>query len=150
MADFDPSDIDSDADEEIEEEENTMEDVMGDDDIELLKKFFLTSAEMSDDKQFRGSRKKRTSQADIWATILPELRISCPSLAQVIELMIIIPSSTAEVERFFKVLTEMKSKKRNRLSAKKLRKMFFIYHFVDLENYDKERVHKLFEKHVSR
>ena len=38
MADFDPSDFDSDEDEGIEEEENPMEDVMGDDDIELLKK----------------------------------------------------------------------------------------------------------------
>ena len=150
LADFDPSDIDDDDDQDIEEEENAMEDAMGDDDIELLKKFFLTSAEMADDKQFRGSRKKRTSQADIWAKILPELRSSTPSLAKVIELMIVIPSSTAEVERFFKVLKEMKSKKRNRLSAKKLRKMFLIYYFLDLENYDKERVHKLFEKHLNQ
>ena len=36
LADFDPSDIDDDDDQDIEEEENAMEDAMGDDDIWLM------------------------------------------------------------------------------------------------------------------
>jgi hypothetical protein len=150
--DFDPSDIEDDADanENIEEEADAIDDVMGDDDLELLQKFYLTSAEMQDDEKISGRKKRRISQADIWATIMKELRISTPSLAKVIELMLVIPSSTAEVERFFKVLKEMKSKKRNRLSAKKLRKMFMIFHFLDLENYDKERVFEIFQQKLSR
>jgi len=148
ILDFDPSD--DEVEEEVEEDDEVMEDPMGDVDLEILKKFFLTSAEMTEDKLFRAGRKKRQSQADVWASALPDLRMSCESLAQVIELMLIIPSSTAELERFFKVLKEMKSKKRNRLSAKKLRKMFLIYHFLDLDNHDKERVHELFQKHLRR
>ena len=80
--------------------------------ISLLQKFYLTSTEMKDDKNISG--KKKVSQADIWATIMKELRISTHTpLAKVIELMLVIPSSTAEVGRFFKVLKEMKNKKRN-------------------------------------
>ena len=69
---------------------------------------------------------------------MKEYELYCPSLAKVIELM------------FFKILKEMRSKKRNRLSAKKLRKLFLIYHFLDLEQYDRERVHELFLKHLQR
>ena len=123
---------------------------MGDDDFTILKKFYLTSAEMADEKKLLRSRKKRISQADIWAHILREIEIGCPNLAKVIELMLIIPSSTVEVERFFKVLKEMKSKKRNRLTAKKLKKIFMIYHFLDLENYDKEKMHEIFVKMLGR
>ena len=103
---------------------------------------------MDDKEVLKKKNQNRESQADIWAKILKEYQAHCPSLAKVIELMLIIPSSTAEVERFFKVLKEMKSKKRNRLSAKKLRKLFLIYHFLDLENYDKERVYERFLKRV--
>ena len=131
------------------DEEEVLDDAMGDDDLEILKKFYLTSAELTDDKEvLKKKNQNRESQADICAQILKEYQAHCPSLAKVIELMLIIPSSTAEVERFFKVLKEMKSKKRNRLSAKKLRKLFLIYHFLDLENYDKERVYELFLKRL--
>ena len=104
------------------------------------RKFYLTSAEMSDDNEVlkKKKQKKRKSQADIWSVILKEYELYCPSLAKVIELM------------FFKILKEMRSKKRNRLSAKKLRKLFLIYHFLDLEQYDRERVHELFLKHLQR
>ena len=105
----------------------------------------LTSAELTEDNEvLKKKNQNRESEADIWPNILKEFQEHCPSLAKVIELMLIIPSSTAEVERFFKVLKEMKNQKRNRLSAKKLRKLFLIYHVLDLENYDKERVYELF------
>ena len=143
MMDYDPSDIEE--DEEIEEIEEVLEDATGDDDLEILKKFYLVSAEMTDDKAIQGKKKKRISQADIWAEILRELELNCKDLAKVIELILVIPSSTAEVERFFKVLKEMKSKKRNQLKAQKLRNIFLIYHFLDLENYDKEQVDELFQ-----
>ena len=108
---FDPSDVEN-------------ENAMGDDDLELLKKFYLTSAEMSDDNEaLKSRRRKRKSQSDVWPEILNVYELHCPSLAKVIELMLVIPSSTAEVERFFKILKGMKSRKRNRLSAKKLRKL---------------------------
>ena len=133
------------------QDEDVLEHAMGKEDLELLKKFYLTSAEMSDDnEELKKKQKKRKSQADIWSVILKEYELYCPSLAKVIELMLVIPSSTAEVERFFKILKEMRSKKRNRLSAKKLRKLFLIYHFLDLEQYDRERVHELFLKHLQR
>jgi len=45
---------------------------------------------MKDDKNISG--KKKVSQSDIWATIMKELRISTPTLAKVIELMLVIPS----------------------------------------------------------
>ena len=64
--------------------------------------------------------------------------------------MLVIPSSTAEVERFFKIVKEMKSKKRNRLSSKKMHKMLMIYHFLDLETYDRERVYELFIENLKR
>ena len=49
---------------------------------------------------------------------MKELRISTPTLAKVIELMLVIPSSTAELERFFKVLKEMKNKKTELIERK--------------------------------
>ena len=70
---------------------------------------------------------------------------ACPDVSNVIEFLMIIPSSTAEVERFFKTLKAMKSKLRNRLSSLKLKKLFMIQHFLDLENYDLDRVFEIFK-----
>ena len=151
VLDFDPSDIEDDIEVEDAGDEEALEDATGEDDLDLLKKFYLTSAEMSDDSEvLKTKHKKRKSQADIWSLILKEYHLHCPSLAKVIELILVIPSSTAEVERFFKILKEMKTKKRNRLTAKKLRKLFLIYHFLDLDNYDRERVYALFLKHLQK
>jgi len=58
-----------------------------------------------------GKKKTRISQDDVWATIMKELKISTPSLAKVIGLMLVIPSLTSELKRFFKILKEMKKKK---------------------------------------
>ena len=119
VLDFDPSDIEDDIEVEDAGDEEALEDATGEDDLDLLKKFYLTSAEMSDDSEvLKTKHKKRKSQADIWSLILKEYHLHCPSLAKVIELILVIPSSTAEVERFFKILKEMKTKKRNRLTAK--------------------------------
>jgi len=63
---------------------------------------------------------------------MKEYQAHCPSLAKVIEVM------------FFQSFEGDEKQKRNRLSAKKLRKLFLIYHFLDLENYDKGRVYELF------
>ena len=151
VLDFDPSDIEDDIEVEDAGDEEALEDATGEDDLDLLKKFYLTSAEMLDDSEvLKTKHKKRKSQADIWSLILKEYQLHCPSLAKVIELILVIPSSTAEVERFFKILKEMKTKKRNRLTAKKLRKLFLIYHFLDLDNYDRERVYALFLKHLQK
>ena len=74
--DFDPSDVEDEGEgnENIEEEANAIDDVIGDDDLDLLQKFYLTSAEMQDDKKISGKKKSRISKADIWATIMKELR----------------------------------------------------------------------------
>ena len=57
--------------------------------------------------------------------------MNAPELYSVIEFMLIIPNGTADVERFFKVLKEMKSKRRNRMSAAKLRKLLKIFFFLE-------------------
>ena len=79
---------------------------------------------MEDKEVLKKKNQNRESQADIWAKILKGYQTHCPSPAKVIELMLIIPSSTVAVKRLFKVLKEMKSKKGNRLSAKKLKTLF--------------------------
>ena len=72
------------------------------DDIELLERFFLRTKNGS----------SRYSQLKIWANFLKIIEINAPELYKVLEFMLIIPNGTAEVERFFKVLKDMKSKKK--------------------------------------
>ena len=108
------------------------------DDWDELKKFFLVCADEKD-------KRKRISQMEIWAEALRAFGEACPDLSNVIEFLMIIPSSTATVERFFKTLKAMKSKLRNRLSSIKLKKLFMIHHFLDLKNYDLDRVHEIFK-----
>ena len=57
-------------------------------DDDLVKKFYLASAEISDDNEvLKWRRKKRKFQADVWAEILKIYELHCPSLAEVIELI---------------------------------------------------------------
>ncbi len=109
------------------------------DTVELLEKYFLKSA---------AQKKDQLTQADVWSEFLKRIEISCPDLYQVIELFLIIPNGTAEVERYFKLLKAMKSKKRNRLSASKAMKMFMIAHFLDLDDIDMNRLYELFEEEL--
>ena len=78
LADFDPSDIDSDEDEGI-EEENPMEDVMGDDDIKLLEKIFSLPQRCLMINNFEGRvRKEHRKQ-----TFGRKFYQNCESVAQV-------------------------------------------------------------------
>ena len=64
-------------------------------------------------------------------------------LYSVLEFILIIPDAVADVERFFKVLKEMKSKRRNNISAQKLRKLLKIFFFLE-NNPDKDMLFHLF------
>ena len=72
-----------------------------------------------------------------------EIEVSCPSLYKFLELFLCNPNGTAEVERFFKFLKQMKSKSRNRLTAEKARKMTAIAWFLDLKDLDLEKLYEL-------
>jgi len=127
---YDPSDIDE--NDEMIETENLMVEPE-EDDIELLERFFLRTKNKS----------SRYSQLKIWSMFLKKIEINAPELYKVLEFMLIIPNGTAEVERFFKVLKDMKSKKRNNLSARKLRKFLKIYFFLD-DDLDAELLYRCF------
>ena len=92
-------------------------------------------------------KKDQLTQADVWSEFLKRIEISCPDLYQVIELLLIIPNGTAEVERYFNLLKAMKSKKRNRLSASKAMKMFMVVYFLDLDDIDMN-LYELFEEEL--
>ena len=68
------------------------------------------------------------------------IETSARSLYQVLELFLIIPNGTAEVERFFKA---MNSKTRNRLGSEKARKMITIAWYLDLKKLDLDVLYKL-------
>ena len=74
---------------------------------------------------------------------MKKIQLSAPELYSVIEFMLIIPNGTADVERFFKVLKEMKSKRRNRMSASKLRKLLKIFFFIE-KNPDRDLLYRMF------
>ena len=99
---YDPSDIDE--DNEYEESDKLLEEPE-EDNMEILETFFLKTANHSN----------RYSQLKVWAAFLKKIAISAPDLSKVIELMLIVPNGTSEVERFFKILKSMKSKKRNNI-----------------------------------
>ena len=139
MSEFDPSASEDDSEAEIEESDEVVEDPLAEDDLETLKKYFLISADSYADS-------KRVSQMEMWAELLRTLDGAMPDLANVIEYMMVIPSSTAQVERFFKILKSMKTNLRNRLSSKKLKQLFMIHHFLDLQNYDGDRVLAIFQE----
>ena len=82
-------------------------------------------------------------QQRIWSTFLKKIEIAAPDLYNVLEFILIIPNGTADVERFFKVLKEMKSKRRNNISAEKLRKLLKIFFFLE-NNPDKDMLFRLF------
>ena len=102
-------------------------------DLEILEKLFLKTKNKSE----------RYSQLKIWANFLKKIQLSAPELYSVIEFMLIIPNGTAEVERFFKVLKEMKSKRRNKLSATKLRKLLKIFFFLE-DNPNNDELYRIF------
>ena len=74
-----------------------------------------------------------------------ELKWKSPELFNVILLLLSIPNGTSELERIFSVVKAIKTKKRSKLSAKKLAQMLTIYYFFDLENYDRESLHSIFQ-----
>ena len=118
MEAYDPSDLDE--PENLSESENLLEEPP-EDDLEILERLFLKTK----------NRSERYSQLKIWANFLKKIQLSAPELYSVIEFMIIIPNGTADVERFFKVLKEMKSKRRNKMSPTKLRKLLKIFFFLE-------------------
>ena len=71
------------------------------------------------------------------------IETSARSLYQVLELFLIIPNGTAEVERFFKFIKAMKSKTRNRLGSEKARKMITIAWYLYLKKLDLDVLYKL-------
>ena len=73
-----------------------------------------------------------------------DLEYKAPELCNVLELAMIIPNGTSEIERKFKTLKDMKLKKQNRLSSEKVNMMFLINHLLNLESYDEEQVYKIF------
>ena len=74
------------------------------------------------EKYFHANKSKRVgvSQATVWIEVALELRWKSNELFQVIMLLLSIPNGTSELERFFSVVKAIKTKKRSRLSAKKL------------------------------
>ena len=125
---YDPSDIDSDWD------DNDSLDALEEADI--------------DDFDFHHSKAKKfeITQARVWIEIAREMQYKSKELFEVITLLLCIPNGTAELERIFSVVKAMKSKKRSKLKAKKLDKMMTIYYFLDLESYDINEVHEIFKQ----
>ena len=127
---YDPSDVDE--PDNFNESEKVLEEP-DEDHLEILEKLFLKTKNKSG----------RYSQLRIWANFLKKIQLSALELYSVIEFMLIIPNGTADVERFFKVLKEMKSKRRNRMSASKLRKLLKIFFFIE-KNPDRDLLYRMF------
>ena len=89
--------------------------------------------------------KRVCSQGTIWIEIMKEIKYTSPHLYDVINLLLIIPNGTSELERIFSAVKEMKSKKRTKMKAWKLADMILIYYFLDLETYNKDSVYAIFQ-----
>ena len=130
---YDPSDIDSDWDDNDSLDALEEADI---DDFEALEKYFHHSK----------AKKFEITQAKVWIEIAREMQYKSKELFEVITLLLCIPNGTAELERIFSVVKAMKSKKRSKLKGKKLDNMMTIYYFLDLESYDINEVHKIFKQ----
>ena len=128
----DPSDIDSDWDQDDESLEAFENDEI--DDLEALEKYFHHTKAI----------KCEYSQAKVWIEIAKELKWKSPELCNVITLLLCIPNGTSELERIFSVVKAMKTKKRSKLKASKLEKLLTIFYFLNLDNYDLNEVHQIF------
>ena len=117
-----------------------------DEDLEALENIEIDEFALLE-KYFHASKSKVSDvrQANVWIEIALEFRWKTNELFQVIMLLLCIPNGTSELERIFSVIKAIKSKKRSRLSAKKLAKMINIYYFFDLESYDKEALYEIFK-----
>ena len=81
---------------------------------------------------------------------MKEIKYASPDLYDVINLLLIIPNGTSELERIFSVVKAMKSKKRTKMKAWKLADMILIYYFLDLETYNKDSVYAIFQALMSQ
>ena len=110
------------------------------DEFEMLAKYF---------KANKASRRE-CSQGTIWIEVMKEIKYASPDLYDVINLLLIIPNGTSELERIFSVVKAMKSKKRTKMKAWKLADMILIYYFLDLETYNKDSVYAIFQALMSQ
>ena len=104
------------------------------DEFDVLETYFHANKSKSEDVR----------QANLWIEIALEMRWKSNELFQVIMLLVSIPNGTSELERIFSVVKAIKTKKRSRISAKKLAQMINIYYFLDFD-YDKEELRTTFK-----
>ena len=117
--------------------------------ISLLQKFNLTSTEMKDDKKIPGKKKveyRRLTSGNNNERIENVHTNPCESDW--------IDVGDTEFNRrggeIFQSVKGDEEQKRNWLKVKKLRKMLIIFHFLVLENYDKDRVFEIIQQKLSR
>ena len=83
-------------------------------------------------------KKKRVSQADVFLAFLREIKDihRHRSLVILIVCLLVIPASTAGVERVIKVIKAIKCRVRMRLTTKMLKKLLVLYAYCDLDEID--------------
>ena len=86
----------------------------------------------------------KQNQSQKWIRVIERYENRCPSLCKVLEFMLCVPNGTSELERIFKVLKSIKSKKRNSLSPEKLKKILKTRFFMDIETLDMKMLYKIF------